>query len=92
MDRVPTDKSKSEAQPLLPDPIRDGNSAPSIFDNEWLNTEQAASYLALSVGALRNLTSNGQVPYYKLGNRNRFLKSELKDLLLRNKRGGSHGL
>jgi excisionase family DNA binding protein len=39
---------------------------------EWMTTEQAAEYLGLSVGSLRNMTSNGHVTYYKLQNRNRY--------------------
>ena len=63
----------------------------SLSNREWLNTEQAADYLAISVGALRNMTSNGQVPYYKLGNRNRYSVTQLRQLLLSRKRGASNG-
>lgn len=59
----------------------------SLKTEEWMNTEEAARYLRLSVGALRNLTSNGKVPYHKLGNRNRYLLDDLRKLLLANKRG-----
>lgn len=60
-------------------------------EEEWLTTEEAARYLRLSVGELRNLTSNGKIPYYKLGRRNRYLKCELRELLQKNKRGVPHG-
>jgi excisionase family DNA binding protein len=63
----------------------------SLKSREWLNTEQAADYLSLTVGALRNMTSNGQIPYHKLGNRNRYSVIELRQLLLSNKRGVRHG-
>lgn len=72
----------------------------ALFDNridsesskEWLNTDEAARYLALSAGALRNMTSNGNIPYYKLGRRNRYRIDDLRDLLFNNKKGGSYGL
>lgn len=54
---------------------------------DWLNTEQAAAYLGIPVGSLRNLTSNGRIPYYKLGRRNRYKLSDLHELLLSGKRG-----
>lgn len=54
---------------------------------EWLDTEEAASLLRISVKALRNMTSNGQLPFYKLGRRNRYRKDELEAQLLSQKRG-----
>lgn len=57
--------------------------------NEILTTEEAARYLRLSTGALRNMTSNGLVPYHKLGRRNRYFTEDLRNLLLTNRRGGS---
>lgn len=60
-----------------------------LFDNrEWLNAEDTASYLGTSVGAVRNMTSNGVLPHYKLGRRVRYRVDELRALLLKNKRGG----
>ena len=47
----------------------------------YFNSVQAAEYLNLDIYTLRNLTSNGKIPYYKLGRSNRYLKSEL-DMLL----------
>jgi excisionase family DNA binding protein len=60
-------------------------------DDEWLTTEDAAEFLKLSVASLRNETSNGKIPYYKLGGRNRYNKNDLRKLLLSKKRGGSNG-
>ena len=57
---------------------------------EWLTTEGAAEYLGISVGSIRNMTSRGQLPYRKLGRLNRYKKDELRDLLNRNRRGGSY--
>lgn len=54
---------------------------------EWLTTEEAAEYLKISAASLRNMTSNGQVPFYKLARRNRYLKSELREMLFKEKRG-----
>lgn len=54
---------------------------------EWLDSLEAAKLLRLSVGALRNMTSNGQIPFYKLGNRNRYRKDELESLLLSQRKG-----
>jgi len=63
-----------------------------LFENRiWMNTNCAASYLCISAKTLRNMTSNGQVTYYKLGNRNRYLKSDLDNLLFTNRRGGYNG-
>lgn len=59
-------------------------------EQEWFTTEEAAEYLRISPASLRNMTSNGLVPYYKLGKRNRYLKDELKKLLLSQRRGPIH--
>lgn len=63
------------------------NSSLSSLKIEWLNTTEAADFLRLSVKALRNLTSNGRLPFYKLGRRNRYRRDELEALLLRERRG-----
>lgn len=54
---------------------------------EWLDSEEAAKFLRISVKALRNMTSNGQLPFYKLGRRNRYRKDELEAQLLSKRRG-----
>lgn len=59
----------------------------SLTTQEWMTTEEAAEYLRVSVGALRNMTSNGLVPFHKLGDRNRYRFDELRELLLSQKRG-----
>ena len=53
----------------------------------WLDSQEAASYLRISVKTLMNLSSNGELPFYKFGRRNRYLKEELDQILLQNKRG-----
>jgi excisionase family DNA binding protein len=52
----------------------------------WLNTAEAAEYLSTSKGQLLNLVSRGEIPYYKLGRSNRYLKEELDKLLLSTRR------
>lgn len=77
---------------LLPTVEYDSKDSVGLFENrippihqEWLSTEEAAAYLRLSIGSLRNLTSNGVIPRYKLGSRNRYRQEELRHLLLQNK-------
>ena len=60
--------------------------------NKVLTTEEAANYLRVSVGTLRNMTSDGLVPYTKLGSRNRYFLNELQELLRSNRKGGSYGI
>lgn len=58
---------------------------------EWLDSKSAAKYLCISVGTLRNMTSNGQIPYHKLGRRNRYALGDLHQLLSRVRKGGFYG-
>lgn len=53
---------------------------------EWLDSEKAAAYLGISVATLRNMASNGQIPFYKLGRRNRYRKDELDSLMLKSRK------
>jgi len=69
----------------------DENETKNDNAEEWLNTNEAAEYLRISPARLRNLTSNGRVPYYKFQRGNRYLKGELRNLLLANRRGGFYG-
>ena len=68
----------------------------TLFENQtsekWLTTIEAANYLRISSKCLLNLASNGGIPFYKFGRRNRYLESELKKVLLASPRGGLHGL
>lgn len=83
-----------ESRLQLCDPLneRDKNQySRSLTNEEWLDTEAAAEYLKISVGSLRNMTSNGLIPYNKLGRRNRYRTEDLRQLLLSNKRGALHG-
>lgn len=51
----------------------------------WFDTNEAARYLKISQASLRNSVSFGKIPYYKLGRRNRYLRSDLDKLLFNNK-------
>lgn len=63
-----------------------------VIEDEWFRTAEAAKHLKLSKGSFMNMVSNGQIPYYKLGRRNRYKKSELDNLVLSEKRGrGAYG-
>lgn len=53
----------------------------------WLSSPEAAMYLSISEGVLRNLARDGSVPYYKLGTRNRYCINELDALILSEPRG-----
>jgi excisionase family DNA binding protein len=57
------------------------------FSGIWLNSEEAAGYLKVSVPQLFNLTSTGNLPYYKLGRSNRYMKTELDTYLEAEMRG-----
>ena len=63
----------------------------SLTNEEWLDSVGAAAYLKITLGALRNMTSNGQIRYYKMGRRNRYRIEELRELLLSNARGVRNG-
>lgn len=59
------------------------NSSKLIFDinHIWLNSKEAASYLRVSVGQLRNLVWQKKIPHYHFGGRLRFSKDELSALM-----------
>ena len=68
------------------------NQVKALSPKEWMTTEEAAIYLGLTPGALRNMTSNGSIPYYKLGRRNRYRSDELRSLLSSKKKGVAYGI
>ncbi len=93
-------KKRHGSNPLVKEMGHEGGS---FFENkisetgivdtepEWLSVPEAAEYLRISEGSLRNMTSNGKIPFYKLGGRVRYQKAELKTLLLSNRKGASYG-
>lgn len=50
-----------------------------------LNTEECAVYLGLSVGRVRHLMSERQIPYYKYNGKAYFNKSEINKCLLQDR-------
>jgi excisionase family DNA binding protein len=60
---------------------------PISVSDLWFNSKEASDYLGISVRTLFNEVSKGNIPYYKFGKRNRYLKSELDQMLLENYRG-----
>lgn len=66
-----------------------------LFDNQiedrWLTSREAAEYLRVSVKTLLNMVSSGEVAYSKLGRRNRYRLTDLRSLLMKERRG-LHGL
>lgn len=66
------------------------NSECSLTTEKLMNSDEAAAYLGISIASLMNKVSQGRIPYYKFGRLNRYMKSELSQLLLSNKRG-THG-
>jgi excisionase family DNA binding protein len=59
----------------------------SSLTTEWMDTAAASRYLAVSPASLRNMVSQGKIPYYKLGRCNRYRISDLENLVLKTKRG-----
>lgn len=54
----------------------------SLTTEKWLTTKEAANYLRITEGALRNMVCLRKVRYRKLGGRNRYLLDDLRDLLV----------
>ena len=63
----------------------------SLTTEEWLTTKQAAEFLKISESSLRNQTSRGKILCDKLFRSNRYLKSELVQLLRSSRRGEFNG-
>lgn len=56
----------------------------SCSKQEWFSSQEAADYLRIPVGSLRNLVSNGILkPSGKIGRLNRFHINDLIELLTR---------
>lgn len=62
-----------------------------VKKTKWLTSKEAATYLNISIARLRNMSSNGQIPYYKLGRSNRYSLEELNLLLQSGRRGSVYG-
>ena len=55
---------------------------------KWLTTKEAAEYLRITVGSMKNLVYRGRVTPRKLGRLNRFKRSDLDKLLETSIQGG----
>lgn len=54
-----------------------------LFDKlKWMTSKEAASYIRVSVGQLRNMVWRGQIQAFHIGNRLRFLRSDLDRLIV----------
>ena len=60
-------------------------------EERFLTTAEAAHFLGITSQALLNLVSNGKVPHYKFGRRNRYCLNELRQMISKNKRGPRDG-
>ncbi len=57
-------------------------SSEELFDKlKWMNAKEAALYVRVSVGQIRNLVWRGQLKSYKIRNRLRFLRADLDRLM-----------
>ena len=60
----------------------EGFPSGALFDKlKWMNAKEAALYLRVSVGQIRNMVWRGQVKTYKIQNRLRFLRVDLDRLV-----------
>lgn len=57
-------------------------------DCVWMSSKEAASYLRIPVGSLRNQVSRGTLPYYKFRRSLRFKRTELDRFIEGTRRGG----
>lgn len=58
---------------------------------EFVNADQISTFLKINVQTVRNLTSNGKIPYYKFGKRVLYRLDEVRELVLKSKRGKYNG-
>ena len=57
-------------------------SSALLFDKlKWMTSKEAAFYIRVSVGQIRNMVWRGQVKAFRVQNRLRFLRTDLDKLL-----------
>ncbi len=57
-------------------------SSVMVFDKlKWMTSQEAAHYLRVSVGQIRNMVWRGEIKSYRFKNRLRFLRSDLDRLV-----------
>jgi excisionase family DNA binding protein len=75
--------------PLRPTSIpNDPDPAPCML----LTSEQAAEYLQVSVRTIKNLMSDAQLAYIKVGRSTRVHRNDIEEYITRNRRKHRHGL
>lgn len=57
--------------------VQDSESSLTI----WMNSKEASDYLRVSMQTLWNMTSNGKIPFYKIGRSNRYRRDQLEALI-----------
>ena len=74
---------------LLRDDASNRDVAPSSLktDPNWLDTKGAAALLMTSPGQIRNLVSEGRIPYFKPFGRLRFKRTDLERLIEGSRKG-----
>lgn len=62
--------------------IAENENSALLFENlKWITTKEAAQYLRVSVGQIRNMVWRGQLPSHRVNNRLRFLKSDIDKIV-----------
>ncbi len=62
--------------------IADNEKSALLFENlKWITTKEAAQYLRVSVGQIRNMVWRGQLPSHRVNNRLRFLRSDIDKIV-----------
>ncbi|MGE3680265.1 MAG: helix-turn-helix domain-containing protein [Bdellovibrionales bacterium] len=57
-------------------------SSEVLFDKlKWMSAKEAALYLRVSVGQIRNMVWRGQLKSYRIQNRLRFMRMDLDRLM-----------
>jgi excisionase family DNA binding protein len=55
---------------------------------EWLTKDEAAKYLGVTLGWIREAMERGRIPYYKFGHYVRFRREDLDEYIAENRRVG----
>jgi excisionase family DNA binding protein len=68
-----------------------GGTLPTFSNDEWLDYKGASLFIDAAVGTLQVWICSGRyaIPYYKIGRKVRFKKSELTAWMETRKRGGT---
>lgn len=69
-------------------PVNSNNSSLKTESDEWLTSVEVCDYLKISKKTLMNKVSLGHIPRFKLGRLNRYLKSEIEELIAPTPRRG----